>query len=84
MFRLLVTSSAVIFMSCSFSPGMTMVLMLVATITVPVAGIVTMFGAVEGYFKPIVALGIPLHDPLVGVACVGAHGASGLSSDRAL
>ena len=78
---MLVTASAVIFMSCSFSPGMAMVLMLVAAVAVPMAGVVTMLGTVEGYFKPFVALGILLHDPLVGAACVGAHGVSGLSSD---
>ena len=65
MLFMVVGSSFVVLMSCSWDPGRASRFLTVPTVVIGMADVVAMFGAVVSYFKPFVSMTIPLHNLLV-------------------
>ena len=62
---MIVGAALVVMMSCTWDPRGATGLFPVSTVVIGMADVVSMFGAVVGYLKPLVSMAVPLHDPLV-------------------
>ena len=62
---MIVGAALVVLMSCIWDPWGATGLVSVSTVVIGMADVVSMFGAVVGYFKPFLTVAIPFADPLV-------------------
>ena len=62
---MIIRPALMVMMSCFWDPGRTSRSLAVSTVVIGVADVVSMFGAVVGYLKPLVSMAVPLYDPLV-------------------
>ena len=65
MFFMAVGATLVILMGCPRTPWSSTGLLAVATVVIGMADVVSMFGAIVGYFKPFMPVAVPLNDPLI-------------------
>ena len=65
MFFVAVGASLVILMGCTWNPGRSTWFVLVSTMIIGITDVVSVLGAVVGYFKPLVSMIVSLHNSLV-------------------
>ena len=65
MLFVIVGAALVVLMGCTWAPWRAACLVSVSAVVIGVADVVSMLGAIVGYFKPFVPITVPLHDPLI-------------------